>query len=193
MFPGMETFGLAGRRVIRFGVVYAFVVVVTSALGLAGYSAIRSGAADPTAFGTQASVLIGAAVTGLVALVCILGLAISAVVWIVSAHRLRAAGPGFPGYASAALGLILTVLAYVVPAGVPSVNGAVLTEAALRIGAVAVLIAGVVVVRGQVQRATGQQIPGRRPRMATSEDWDASKWDPEVMRDIERRRGSEEF
>jgi hypothetical protein len=61
-----ETFALAGRRVVRFGVVYAVVVALVSGLGLAGYAAVRSGIADPTAVGTQASVLLVGMISGLV-------------------------------------------------------------------------------------------------------------------------------
>lgn len=60
-----DTFSLATRRVVRFGVIYAVVVTAVGALSVAGYAAIRSGAADPTEVGTQASVLIVGAVTGM--------------------------------------------------------------------------------------------------------------------------------
>jgi hypothetical protein len=188
-----ETFALASRRVIRFGAVYAFVVVAVAALGLAGYAAIRSGAADPTSVGTQASVLLGATVTGMAGLICILCLMISTVVWIVSAHRLRPVGPGVPGYVAMAVSLLLIGLAYLLPDRVASLNGAILTEAAMRVAGIAALIAGVVVVRAQVRKQTGLEIPdGRRSMQVSSDDWNASKWDPEVLGEIERRRGSED-
>jgi hypothetical protein len=185
-----ETFAVASRRVIHFGAVYAFVVVAVAALGLAGYAAIRSGAADPTSVGTQASVLLGTTVTGLIGLVCILGLVVSTIVWIVNVHRLRPDGPGVVGYLAMALCLLMVGLAYVLPARVPSLDGAVQLEAAQRIGGIAVLIAGVVVVRSAVRRETGLEIPARlRTMRVSSDDWNASKWDPEVLDDIERRRG----
>jgi drug/metabolite transporter (DMT)-like permease len=188
-----ETFAVASRRVIRFGVAYAVVVVVVAALGLAGYAAIRSGAADPASLGTQASVIVGSTVTGLVGLVCVIGLLISTVVWVVSVHRLRPAGPGVLGYLAMAVCLLLVGLAYLLPVRVSSLNGAVLTEAAMRVAAVVVLVAGVVVVRSAVRRETGLAIPGRQRSMeVSSDDWNASKWDPEVLGEIERRRGTEE-
>ncbi|MFI6074602.1 hypothetical protein ACIA5C_23885 [Actinoplanes sp. NPDC051343] len=188
-----ETFAVASRRVIRFGAVYAFVVVAVAALGLAGYAAIRSGAADPTSVGTQASVLLGTTITGLIGLVCILGLVVSTIVWIVGVHRLRPDGPGVVGYLAMALCLLMVGLAYVLPARVSSLNGAVLLEAALRIGGIAVLIAGVVVVRSALRRETGLEIPARpRTMQVSSDDWNASKWDPEVLDDIERRRGGQD-
>jgi hypothetical protein len=182
------TFALAGRRVVRFGVVYAVVVAMTGAFGFAGYTAVRSGAADPTDVSTQASVLIVGAIAGLVGLVCVAGLLISTVVWIVGAHRMIAAGPGVAGYGCLVLCLLLIGLSYVVPRRVPTLGGAVATEAAMRVGGVVVLIVGVLVVRARIRRRTGQADLGRAPRLITSDDWDASKWDPEVQRDIERRR-----
>jgi hypothetical protein len=51
----------------------------------------------------------------------------------------------------------------------------------------------VVVVRSQARRETGLEIAARRRTMQVStDDWNASKWDPEVLGDIERRRGSED-
>jgi hypothetical protein len=188
-----ETFAVAGRRVIRFGVVYALVVIAVAALGLAGYAAIRSGAADPTSVGTQASVLLGTTITGLVGLVCVLGLLISVIVWIVSAHKLRPAGPGILGYVAMTISLLLVGLAYVIPPRVDGLDAAVLTEAGMRVVAIAALIAGVVVVRSQVRRETGLEIASRhRTMQVSSDDWNASKWDPEVLGEIERRRGSED-
>jgi hypothetical protein len=188
-----ETFALASRRVIRFGVGYAFVVVAISALGLAGYAAIRSGAADPNSVGTQASVAIGTTLTGLVGLVCVIGLLVSAIVWIVSAHRLRPAGPGVLGYVLMTTSLLLIGLAYVLPPLVSTVNAAVVTDAAMRIAAVAILVGGVIVVRSGIRDETGMEIPSRHRTMrVSSDDWNASKWDPEVLDDIERRRGSQD-
>jgi hypothetical protein len=192
--PGAEeeTFAVAGRRVIRFAAGYAVVEVAVSALALAGYAAIRSGAADPTSVGTQASVAIGTTVTGLVGVVCVIGLLLSAIVWIVSAHRLRPQGPGVLGYVAMTLTLALIGLAYVLSPLVPSVDAAIATETALRIAAVALLIAGVMVVRSSIRDETGLDIPaGRRTMQVSSDDWNASKWDPEVLDDIDRRRGSE--
>jgi hypothetical protein len=186
-------FALASRRVIRFGVVYALVVVAVAALGLAGYAAISSGAADPTSVGTQASVLLGTTITGLIGLVCVIGLLVSVVVWIVSVHRLRPAGPGIPGYVAMTISLLLVGLAYVIPSHVATLDGAVLTEAGMRVVAIAVLITGVVVVRSRVRAETGLEIASRHRTMQVSaDDWNASKWDPEVLGEIERRRGSED-
>jgi hypothetical protein len=188
-----EAFAVASRRVIRFGAVYAFVVVATAALGFAGYAAISSGAADPTSVGTQASVLLGATVTGLVDLVCIIGLVVSTIVWIVSAHKLRPVGPGVVGYLGMALFLVVIGLSYTLPSRVPSVNGSIAVQAALSAAAVVILIADVKVVRSQVRTETGLDIPARRQTMqVSSDDWNAAKWDPEVLDEIDRGRGSED-
>jgi hypothetical protein len=61
----------------------------------------------------------------------------------------------------------------------------------MRNAGVAIQIAGVLVVRARIRRETGHADQGRPPTMLTSDDWDASTWDPEVMRDIERRRGGD--
>jgi hypothetical protein len=187
-----ETFTLASRRVIRFGAVYAFVVVATAALGLAGYAAIHSGAADPASVGTQASVLLGATITGLVDLVCRMVLIVSTIVWIVSAHRLRPAGPGILGYLAMTAFLLLVGLTYLLPVRVSSVNGSIVVQAALDVAGIVILIAGVILVRSRIRTETGLEIPSRhRTMQVSSDDWNASKWDPEVLGDIERRRGGE--
>ncbi|HEY0536564.1 MAG TPA: hypothetical protein VGD29_33680 [Actinoplanes sp.] len=177
---------------IRFGAVYAFVVVATAALGLAGYAAIHSGAADPASVGTQASVLLGATITGLVDLVCRMVLIVSTIVWIVSAHRLRPAGPGILGYLAMTAFLLLVGLTYLLPVRVSSVNGSIVVQAALDVAGIVILIAGVILVRSRIRTETGLEIPSRhRTMQVSSDDWNASKWDPEVLGDIERRRGGE--
>jgi hypothetical protein len=53
---------------------------------------------------------------------------------------------------------------------------------------VGLLIAGVLLVRARIERETGQATPAGKPTLITSDDWDASTWDPDVLRDIDRRR-----
>jgi hypothetical protein len=62
----------------------------------------------------------------------------------------------------------------------------------MRLGGLAVLIGGVVIVRTRLQASTGRKIPAGRQPIVTSDDWDASQWDPEVLRDIEQRRTIED-
>ncbi|XVU20716.1 hypothetical protein ACQPZJ_25950 [Actinoplanes sp. CA-054009] len=183
----MSTFALAGRRVVLFAAVYAALVVIVQAVNLA---VVTAGATDPTSVTTTASVLLVGSLGGLIGLVCVLILVISVTVWAIAAHRLSASGPGLLGYGSLALAAALIITASVVPSRLPTVTAMAVTEAVLRVGAAAVLIAGVLAVRGRMRRLTGEATLGARPPLVTADDWDASKWDPTVMRDIDRRRRS---
>ncbi|GIE77584.1 hypothetical protein Aph02nite_35340 [Actinoplanes philippinensis] len=177
----LETFSLATRRVIRFSVGFLVIVLLTTALVLAGASAIQSGAADPNSPGTQAGLTLGLTTLGLLTMVCLVGLVISTVVWIVSAHKVSPSGPGAVGYGGLFATLLLISLSYIVPM-------TILVADILRISGWAALIAGVVLTRGRIRRETGRpDLGGRRRSLLQSDDWDASKWDPEVHRDIERR------
>ncbi|MEV4347957.1 hypothetical protein AB0J83_26170 [Actinoplanes sp. NPDC049596] len=182
-----ETFALAGRRVVLFAGIYAALTVLVHVVTLAASAALRSGAADPNDVGTQASVLLFGSVTGLIALVCVLVLLISTIVWAVTAQRL---GAGLTAYASVSLFAVLTALAYVLPQRMPTVATIVGTNLALRLTAAALLIAGVLTVRARIRRTTGEPTLGARRPLVTADDWDASKWDPTVMNEIDRRRRS---
>jgi hypothetical protein len=54
------------------------------------------------------------------------------------------------------------------------------------------LIGGVALVRTRLQASTGREIRAGRQPMVSRDDWDAAQWDPEVQRDIERRRTAED-
>ncbi|GIE33095.1 hypothetical protein Ait01nite_061400 [Actinoplanes italicus] len=177
----LETFSLATRRVIRFGAVYLVVVALVTALLLSVADRLASGAVDPTVSGTEAWLTLSLLIVNLVLFVCIVGLVVSTIVWIVSAHRVRPTGPGAAGYAGLFLAVVLIALPnlLVLPA---------LPEAAMSLAGFGALLAGVLMTRAQVRRETGRPDLGGRPRtILQSDDWDASKWDPEVHRDIERR------
>jgi hypothetical protein len=186
-----DTFSLASRRVIRFSVTFAVLVVIANGLALAGVTAFKSGAADPTSVGSQASVAVIGVVLGFVTLVCVFGLLISAVVWIISAHLSRPSGPSFVGYGSLILCIVLIVLAYVVPQRLSTDAATAATEAAMRAGGAVVLILGVIFVRGRISRYTGRPVQASTPSLVTADDWDASQWDPQVRDEIERRRHPE--
>ncbi|GIE95319.1 hypothetical protein [Paractinoplanes rishiriensis] len=187
--PAAQVFAQSSSRVIRSGAVYAVLVAAGTALGLAGYTAIRSGAADPAELSTQATVVIVGLVAGFIGLICLLVLLISTVTWVISAHRLAGGGPGPAGYGGVAAFVLLTGLSYVLPGAVPGLVPSVLTEAALRIGGLLLLIAGVVAAGRRVREVTGLPTLAARPQtLIQADDWDASKWDPDVHRDIERRR-----
>ena len=191
--PAAETFALADRRVVRFGVAYAVLVAIADVLG---YAAIRGGVTAPRELDSQASVVATSTIVivsttlGLVALACVIGLLVSTVVWIVSAHRLTRGGPGLAGYGGLLLGVLLIASAYVLPGQVPTLSGAAVAEVALRIGGVVALVAGVLLGRARVRREAGSDEPVGRPTLVTSADWDAATWDPEVLRDIDRKRGT---
>ncbi len=177
----LETFALATRRVIRFSVGYLVVSALTTVLVLAGVAALRSGAADPLSLGTRATFAISDLILGSAMLVCVIGLLISTIVWVVSAHKATPAGPGASGYGGLLLALLLIVLSHLLTA--PA-----LVLGALQLGAWAALITGVVTTRSRIRRRTGRpDLGGRRLPTVTSDDWDASRWDPEVQLDIERR------
>lgn len=177
----LETFALATRRAIRFSVAYLLVSLIATVLTMAGVLALRSGATNPLSPGTYAGFLLGGMAVGLATLICVLGLLVSVVVWIISAHRVTPAGPGAAGYGGLFLTVLLMALSYVLdlPAGVVT---------ALQIGAWIALVTGVFLTRARIRRLTGRpDLAGRRRPIVTSDDWDASKWDPDVVRDIERR------
>jgi hypothetical protein len=185
-----DTFALASRRVVLFAAVYAGLVVVVNVLTLAGSAAIRGGLADPAAVGTQAGVVLLSTMGGLIGLLCLIVVLISVVVWAVSAHRLAAGGPGLVGYGGLAVWAVLMALTFVLPYRMPTVATIVATDLALRLTGPAVLAASVLAVRARLRRETGEATLAARPPLITTDDWDASRWDPEVHRDIERRRRS---
>jgi hypothetical protein len=177
----LETFSLATRRVIRFSIAFLVISLLAALLVVAGVTALQTGAADPNSVGTQASVLLGVMILGLATWVCIIGLLISTIVWIVSAHRVSPTGPGLAGYGGLFLTCLMISLSYLLPL-------ANLAESGLRLGGWVALIAGVLAARARIRRETGRpDLGGRRRSLVSSDDWDASKWDPEVHRDIERR------
>ena len=187
----VETFAEAGRRVTRFAVVFAVAVLAVAGLSFAGLTAIRSGSVDPSSVGTLAGFALTTMVIGFIGWVGLLGLLVSTVVWIVSAHRITPRGPGAIGYGALVGFALLCGLSYVLPSRIPVLALAGATELVLRLGGLAVLFVGVMLVRTRLQVATGREIPAGRQPIVTRDDWDASQWDPEVQHDIERRRTAE--
>ncbi|BEL12400.1 hypothetical protein Q0Z83_105910 [Actinoplanes sichuanensis] len=177
----LETFGLATRRVIRFSIGFLVIVLITAGFVLAGTNAVQRGTVDLSYPGTQAGLVLAMSALGLLTWVCLVGLLISTIVWIVSAHKVSPTGPGAAGYGGLFATLMLFSLSYLLPL-------TLLAGAGLRLLGWAALIAGVVLTRARIRRETGRPDLGGRPRtILSSDDWDASKWDPEVHRDIERR------
>ena len=54
----------------------------------------------------------------------------------------------------------------------------------------AALVAGVLLTRARIRRETGRPTLAARPALVTADDWDASSWDPEIHKEIDRRRRS---
>lgn len=176
----LETFGLATRRVIRFSIAFLVVLLLSAGLVLGGVTAVQN-AADPTEVLSSAPLLLTIMILGFVTFVSMIGLLASTIVWIVSAHKVSPTGPGAAGYGGLFVTLLLISLSYILPL-------TLLAQAGFRIGAWLALVAGVVATRGRIRRETGRPDLGGRPRtILQSDDWDASKWDPEVQRDIDRR------
>ncbi|MFC4064753.1 hypothetical protein [Actinoplanes subglobosus] len=176
----LETFGLATRRVIRFSIAFLVVLLLSAGLVLGGVTAVQN-AADPTEVLSSAPLLLTIMILGFVTFVSMIGLLASTIVWIVSAHKVSPTGPGAAGYGGLFVTLLLISLSYILPL-------TLLAQAGFRIGAWLALVAGVVAARGRIRRETGRADLGGRPRtILQSDDWDASKWDPEVQRDIDRR------
>jgi hypothetical protein len=176
----LETFGLATRRVIRFSIAFLVVLLLSVGLVLGGVTAVKN-TADPTALLSSAPLLLAVVILGFVTFVSLIGLLASTIVWIVSAHKVSPAGPGVAGYGGLFVALLLIGVSYLLPL-------TLLLQAGFRIGACAAVVAGVIVTRARIRRETGRADLGGRPStILQSDDWDASKWDPEVHRDIERR------
>jgi hypothetical protein len=163
---------LATRRTIGSAVLFAASTAAASAMA----------AAAPAVRGSVAGVswlTIGTAVVGLIALGSLVGLIVSAAVWAVAAHRLtRVHGSpayghrGFWGLGSYAVALVASFL---------------ILPAALRTAGTIALAAGMWHTLAWMRRQAG---PGPEPGEAG--DWDAGVWDPQVLDEIERRRGRSE-
>jgi hypothetical protein len=144
----------ATRRVVRFGAIYAVVV---------------------------AAGLFTGTVTGIAGVICLAGLLISTLVWIVTARGLTAVGPGAAGYGGVLVWFLLTVPAYVVPWQLPAP-----AVAAMRIVGVAVLLAGVLSARSRLRREAARDDLATELELVTGA---AARWDPKIQRDMDRRRG----
>ncbi|GAA2893671.1 hypothetical protein Acy02nite_27730 [Actinoplanes cyaneus] len=177
---------LAGRRTIRFAVAYA--VAAAAVVPLFAW-ATRKPVDEVT---VAAATVIANLVISALLLGGLLGLLVCAVVWLVQTARLAYGSPptGHLGYWGCAAFGVLFVAAYVPPPGLRLAD-ALLLAAGERLLGVILLIAGVVHTRRWIRRRAGTPVPARaggfpssRP---TAEDW-STGWDPEVERDIERRR-----
>jgi hypothetical protein len=114
-----------------------------------------------------------------------LGLLIAWLFWWRFARRLNDENGAPPygnfGFWGSATFAVLLVVSYVVPGRLDTMTQSLIVQAVMRVLGVAALVAGVLHTRAMLATDTDPVAP-------TSADWDASSWDPEVQREIERRR-----
>jgi hypothetical protein len=183
---------VATRRVVGFAVAYAVVVLA---------AAVFAGTLADVPRTLQArAVVVAGVVIGLVALGVLLGIVISVAFWIWAAvQQTREHGSpayGHLGFWGAGAFLVLFALGYVGP-------GAIYLVAAERVLGSALLIAGVLHTRAWLRRRSDPDRPYALDRYSlvtggdpvsptaaqpSADDWNASLWDPDVLKDIERRR-----
>ena len=182
----------ATRRVVAFAVAYAVVV-----LAAAVFADTLTGVLRPL---RANAVVVAGAIIGVIGLGMVLGIVISVAYWIWAAiQQTREHGApayGHLGFWGAGAFVVLYALGYVVPGGL-------YVAAAVRVLASALLIAGVLHTRAWLRRRSDPDRPYAADRYSlvtggdpasplaaqpTAEDWDASLWDPDVLKDIERRR-----
>lgn len=188
----MMEFDVATRRVVRFAV--AYVVVLLAAL--AYVLATRARPATLQATGLVILLLI----LGLAGLAVVLGLLITVSFWlraaVVQTRKHRGPDFGQPGFWAVGAFYVLFAAGFLVPGGA-------LVAAAVRILAAVVLVAGVRHTAAWLRQRTDPDRPAGADRydfvtggdpaaplaaQPTAEDWNASQWDPDVLKDIERRR-----
>ena len=183
---------VATRRVVGFALAYMGVVLAAAVF-------TDTLANVPRALQAHAVVFAGL-IIGLIGLGVVLGIVICVAFWIWAALQ-QTRNHGAPAYGhlgfwgAGAFG-VLFALGYVVPGGV-------YVAAAVRVLASALLIAGVLHTRAWLRRRSDPDRPYAADRYSlvtggdpasplaaqpTAEDWNASQWDPDVLKDIERRR-----
>ncbi|MGI5239756.1 hypothetical protein [Dactylosporangium sp. CA-139066] len=176
---------VAARRVVGFAVAYAVVELAVAAL-LAATGNV------PSSLQARA-VVVTLLVIGLVGFAVVLGLLISGISWLVAAAR-EAREQGRPtnrliGFYVFGAFVLLFVLGFF------DLPGGVYAAIAVRMLGVAALIAGVRHSTAVLRQGAGVKRPySEEPPMVarpTAEDWDASVWDPDVLKDIDRRRHKE--
>ncbi len=184
--PPSPDWELAGRRTVRFAVAYAF--AAAAVIPLFSY-ATRNPIDGVT---VQALLVIANIVISALLLGVILGLLVCMVVWLVQTARLAYGAPstGHLGYWGIVAFGLLFVAAYLPSPGL-SPDAALLVSAGERLLGVILLIAGVTHTRRWIGRRAGPvptgEAQGVMSGQPTSDDWSAA-WDPDVERDIERRR-----
>ncbi|WP_436519873.1 hypothetical protein [Actinoplanes sp. HUAS TT8] len=184
--PPSADWELAGRRTVRFGVAYAVAAAAVVPLFTWATRNPGGGLALPLVL------LLGNIVITALLLVGILGLLVSMVVWLVQTAKLQYGAPagGHLGYWGIVAFTLLFVAAYLQPPALGTA-GALLISSGERLLGVTLLIAGVTHTRRWIGRRTETHVPAESAVLLssrpTAEDW-SSEWDPDVDREIERRR-----
>jgi hypothetical protein len=183
---------VATRRVVGFAVAYAVVALAAAVF-------TETLANVPRTWQSPALIFAGLIIS-LFGLTVLLGIAVSLAVWIwVAVRQTREFGApayGHLGFWGAGAFLVLFAAGYVVPGGV-------YLAAAVRLLGAVLLIAGVLHTRAWLRRRSDPDRPSAADRYSlvtggdpasplaaqpTADDWNASLWDPDVLKDIERRR-----
>jgi hypothetical protein len=181
----MEPLYVATRRVVGFAAAYAVVELFAVALVFVYGDLPRSLQAR--------GVVITLLVLGLAGFAVVIGLVISLVSWVVAVVRAgREQGvPAIGLLGPWAIGASVILWGF----GLFELPGGTFTAVAIRLLCVAVLIVGVrhTAAWARGRDSTSAPYTAAPPMSArpTAQDWDASVWDPDVQRDIERRRHHE--
>jgi hypothetical protein len=184
--PPPADWELAGRRVTRFAVAYAIAAAAVVPLFSWATARPHDGIAVP------ALLVMGNIVIVALTLGSLLGLLICIVVWLVQTSRLAFGAPstGHLGYWGIVAFALLLVVSYLQPPAL-DLDTRLLLGSGERLLGVALLIIGVTHSRRWIGRRAGDYAPDEaevhlssRP---TADDW-KTDWDPDVARDIERRR-----
>ncbi|MGC4856760.1 hypothetical protein ACLQ24_26170 [Micromonospora sp. DT4] len=205
--PALRTAGwnVATWFVAGFAILYALAAIAAAVLGSAPSDRARPLPLPPAGAGTA----IGVVLANLILLVAIIGLGVSGLIWgrgtrqIAEAHgssgRSYSRHWGLRVFSSCLV--LSTAMAWL--ATNRTAPAVLFGQAALRALGAAALIGGVLHSRRRVLRLVAQvdrviaghysPVAGQDPAWPlsptpTSEDWNASQWDPDVLRDIEARR-----
>jgi hypothetical protein len=188
---------VATRRVVWFTVAYAILVLAATVFADRLANVPRPMQAH--------AVAIAGLIIGFIGLGVVLGLMISVAFWIWAAigqtREHGAPAYGHLGFWGAGAFVVLFALGYVVPGGV-------YVAGALRVLGSALLIAGVLHTRAWLRQRSGDPdrpyaadryslVTGGDPdsplaAQPTAEDWNASQWDPDVLKEVERRRRNDD-
>ncbi|MFG2050644.1 hypothetical protein ACGFIW_24820 [Micromonospora sp. NPDC048935] len=196
--PALRTAGwdVATWFVAGFATLFALAAIAAAVLGSAPSDSARP--LPPSGTGA----VVGFGLANLILFVAIIGLGVSGLIWGRGTRQIAEAH-GSPGRSysrhwgirvfSSCIVLSAAIAWFAADRTAPSV---LFGQAALRTLGAAALIGGVLHARARVRRLIAdvdRVVAGQAPAWPlsptpTSADWNASQWDPDVLRDIEARR-----